>query len=48
MNLQNHHACRPFLEAGKLSQISAYYEEERNVMWMMLRAQPRPCFNLEL
>ncbi|MPW16637.1 enoyl-CoA hydratase [Paraburkholderia sp. CNPSo 3157] len=48
MNLQNHHACRPFLEAGNLSQISAYYEEERNVMWMILRAQPRPCFNLEL
>jgi len=48
MNLRNHPACRPFLEAGNLSQISAYYEEGRNVMWMMLRAQPRPCFNLEL
>lgn len=48
MTLQNHHACRPFLEAGNLSQISAYYEEGRNVMWMMLRAQPRPCFNLDL
>ncbi|HEX7908479.1 MAG TPA: crotonase/enoyl-CoA hydratase family protein [Paraburkholderia sp.] len=48
MNLHNHHACRPFLEAGNLSQISAYYEEGRNVMWMMLRAQPRPCFNLDL
>ncbi len=48
MNLKSHHACRPFVEAGNLSQISAYYEEERNVMWMMLRAQPRPCFNLEL
>lgn len=48
MNLHNHHACRPFLEAGNLSQISAYYEEGRNIMWMMLRAQPRPCFNLDL
>jgi len=48
MNLHNHHACRPFLEAGNLSQIAAYYEEGRNVMWMMLRAQPRPCFNLDL
>ena len=48
MNLNSHHACRPFVEAGNLSQISAFYEEERNIMWMMLRAQPRPCFNLEL
>ncbi|GAB2892943.1 crotonase/enoyl-CoA hydratase family protein [Paraburkholderia jirisanensis] len=48
MNLNSHHACRPFLEAGNLTQIAAYYEEERNIMWMMLRAQPRPCFNLEL
>ena len=48
MDLHNHHACRPFLEAGNLSQLSAYYEEGRNIMWMMLRAQPRPCFNLEL
>jgi DSF synthase len=48
MNLHNHPACRPFLEAGNLSQIFAYYEDGRNVMWMMLRAQPRPCFNLEL
>ncbi|WP_323123476.1 crotonase/enoyl-CoA hydratase family protein [Burkholderia alba] len=48
MNLDSHQACRPFSEAGDLSQISAYYEEGRNIMWMMLRAQPRPCFNLEL
>ncbi|AHG20080.1 enoyl-CoA hydratase [Chania multitudinisentens RB-25] len=41
----NHPTCRPFLEAGNLSQISAYYEEERNIMWMLLRAEPRPCFN---
>ena len=48
MDLLDHHACRPFFEAGNLSQLSAYYEEGRNVMWMMLRAQPRPCFNLAL
>ncbi len=49
MNLKSHHACRPFVEAGNLSQISAYYEEERNVMWMSCCGrQPRPCFNLEL
>lgn len=48
MNLLNHDGCRPFIEAGDLAQISAYYEEGRNVMWMMLRTQPRPCFNLEV
>lgn len=48
MNLIDHTACRPFTEAGHLSQIAAYYEEGRNVMWMMLRSYPRPCFNQEL
>ena len=48
MNLINHPACRPFVEAGELSQLSAYYEEGRNIMWMMLRSQPRPCFNQAL
>jgi DSF synthase len=48
MNLKNNPACRPFLEAGDLSQISAYYEEERHTMWMMLRSRPRPCFTQEL
>jgi len=48
MNLKNHPACRPFIEAGDLAQVSAYYETGRNVMWMMLRSRPRPCFNQEL
>lgn len=48
MNLNNHPAVRPFHEAGDLTQISAYYEEGRNVMWMMLRSRPRPCFTHEL
>lgn len=48
MNLIDHTACRPFTEAGHLSQIAAYYEEGRNVMWMMLRSYPLPCFNQEL
>jgi DSF synthase len=48
MDLRNHPACRPFFEAGELSQVSAYYEEGRNIMWMMLRSQPRPCFNQKL
>lgn len=41
-------ACRPFHEAGELSQLTAYYEEGRRVMWMMLRSEPRPCFNQQL
>lgn len=48
MPLQNHPKTRRFTEAGPLSQMSAWYESERNVMWMMLHAHPRPCFNPEL
>ncbi|RQS03107.1 enoyl-CoA hydratase [Burkholderia sp. Bp9002] len=48
MQLQSHPACRPFHEAGELTQLMAYYEEGRNVMWMMLRSEPRPCFNQQL
>ncbi|WP_206956160.1 crotonase/enoyl-CoA hydratase family protein [Trinickia acidisoli] len=40
--------CRPFHEAGEFTQLSAYYEEDRHVMWMMLRSEPRPCFNQQL
>jgi DSF synthase len=40
--------CRPFHEAGEFSQLKAFYEEERRVMWMMLRSEPRPCFNQQL
>jgi DSF synthase len=48
MNLNEHPACRPFIEAGEMSQLSAYYEEGRNIMWMMLRSRPRPCFTQDL
>ncbi|MGA7781906.1 MAG: crotonase/enoyl-CoA hydratase family protein [Paraburkholderia sp.] len=48
MDPRNHPACRPFFEAGELSQLSAYYEEGRNIMWMMLQSRPRPCFNQRL
>lgn len=48
MPLFNHPKTRRFIEAGNLSQMSAWYEAERNVMWMMLHAHPRPCFNPEL
>ncbi|NYT62788.1 crotonase/enoyl-CoA hydratase family protein [Alcaligenaceae bacterium] len=45
MHPTNHPNCRPFTEAGKLTQIAAFYEDDRRAMWMMLRAAPRPCFN---
>lgn len=48
MPLQNHPKTRRFIEAGSLTQMSAWYEGERNIMWMMLHALPRPCFNPEL
>ncbi|HXE18044.1 crotonase/enoyl-CoA hydratase family protein [Castellaniella sp. UC4442_H9] len=48
MNLADHPRCRLFTEAEDLTQITPYYEEDRNIMWMMLRAAPRPCFNPEL
>ncbi|AZS79040.1 enoyl-CoA hydratase [Achromobacter spanius] len=48
MNQLIHTDCHPFTAAGDMKQISAFYEEGRRVMWMMLRAQPRPCFNHEL
>ncbi len=48
MPLQNHPKTRRFIEAGTLTQMSAWYEADRNVMWMMLHAHPRPCFNSEL
>lgn len=48
MPLQHHPKTRPFTEAGPLSQMSAWYEEDRNVMWAMLHAHPRPCFSPQL
>ncbi|HEU0229735.1 MAG TPA: crotonase/enoyl-CoA hydratase family protein [Burkholderiaceae bacterium] len=48
MRLEDHPSCRLFSEADNLTQITPYYEEGRNVLWMMLNAQPRPCFNTAL
>jgi DSF synthase len=45
---QDHPTTRRFLEAGNLSQIDAWYEEGRNILWCMLRARPRPSFNPQL
>ncbi|MGN6389353.1 MAG: crotonase/enoyl-CoA hydratase family protein [Burkholderiaceae bacterium] len=48
MELQNHPNCRPFVEAGRLTQLDAWYEEGRNILWMMLKGDPRPSFNLTM
>lgn len=48
MELMNHKKCRLFTEAGSLSQVTAYYEEGRNILWAMMHGNPRPCFNHEL
>jgi len=48
MTVINQTTCRLFSEVGQTTQLSAYYEEGRRTMWMMLRAQPRPSFNHEL
>lgn len=48
MRLEDHPSCRLFPEADNLTQITPYYEEGRKILWMMLNAQPRPCFNMAL
>lgn len=48
MHLQNHAKTRRFIEAGPLTQMSVWYETGRNVLWMMLHTNPRPCFNPQL
>jgi DSF synthase len=48
MELLNHKNCRLFTEAGNLSQVTAYYEQGRNILWVMMHGHPRPCFNPEL
>ena len=37
--------CKLFTDPERFTQLAGYYEEERHTLWMMLRAQPRPCFN---
>ncbi|KOC90326.1 crotonase/enoyl-CoA hydratase family protein [Winslowiella iniecta] len=45
MSVINQATCRLFTEAGHTTQLAAYYEEERRTLWMLLKAEPRPCFN---
>ncbi|MDU2819895.1 crotonase/enoyl-CoA hydratase family protein [Enterobacter sp.] len=45
MTVINQPTCTLFTEPERFTQLSGYYEAERRSVWMMLRAQPRPCFN---
>ncbi|MEX5382963.1 crotonase/enoyl-CoA hydratase family protein [Cronobacter muytjensii] len=45
MTVFNQSTCKLFTDAARFTQLSGFYEEERRIIWMMLRAQPRPCFN---
>jgi len=45
MTIINQATCKLFTDSVQFTQLAAYYEEERRTLWMMLRAQPRPCFN---
>ena len=48
MELEDHPDCRIFDEAGALPNMTVWYEAKRNIIWAMLRAQPRPCFSPDL
>ncbi len=45
MTVINQPTCTLFTDTERFTQLSVYYEAERRTVWMMLRAQPRPCFN---
>lgn len=45
MTIINQATCKLFTDPVRFTQLASYYEEERRTVWMMLRAQPRPCFN---
>ena len=45
MTVINQPTCTLFTDTELFTQLSGYYEAERHTVWMMLRAQPRPCFN---
>ncbi|HKM95585.1 MAG TPA: crotonase/enoyl-CoA hydratase family protein, partial [Buttiauxella sp.] len=48
MTVINQPTCKLFTDATRFTQLSGYYEVERRTVWMMLRAQTRPCFNHKL
>lgn len=45
MTVINQATCKLFTDPERFTQLAGYYEEERRTLWMLLRAQPRPCFN---
>lgn len=45
MTVINQSTCKLFTDSARFTQLSGFYEEERRTVWMLLRAQPRPCFN---
>lgn len=45
MTVINQATCKLFTDPERFTQLAGYYEEERHTVWMLLRAQPRPCFN---
>lgn len=45
MTVINQATCKLFTDPDRFTQLAGYYEEERRTVWMLLRAQPRPCFN---
>ena len=45
MTVINQPTCTLFTDTERFTQLSGYYVAERHTVWMMLRAQPRPCFN---
>lgn len=45
MTVINQPTCTLFTDTERFTQLSGYYEAERHTVWMMLRAQPGPCFN---
>lgn len=45
MTVINQETCKLFTDPERFTQLAGYYEEERRTVWMLLRAQPRPCFN---
>jgi len=40
-----HKDCQIFTEAGHTTQLTAYYESARRIVWLMMHTHPRPSFN---
>lgn len=48
MSILNNPSCKQITTPGQYTRLSAYYEEERHTVWMMLRFGVRPCFDTRL